>query len=212
VLERIGNAESQKVLADLAAGAAGASLTRLAGAAVARIKTHTTAPALPTLTSTWDDLRSKEAAPAYRAIQALTARPTEAVPLLREKLTASSVRTALDPMRIPGLIASLGSEDFKEREEASMELAKYGKAASATFRTELAKNENPEVRRRLDAFLKAPIDPTTQQDAIQAGRAIEALERIGTPDARSALETLAKGATNKWFEEHVSNAAKRLGK
>lgn len=210
VLERIGTPEAKKVLTVLASGAEGTTLTKLASRAAERMKARTTTTPLPALTTSWADLRSDDPTLAYRAILALIERPDEAVPLLREKLLASSVRTELDPARIPELIAALGSEEFKDREAASGALAKYGRAAEATLRAELAKSDSPEIRQRLTALLRAPIDPLTQPDAIQVIRGIEALERIATPAALAALEAVRKGATNKWFLETTSTAAKRI--
>lgn len=210
VLERVGGPDAGKLLGELAAGAPGAVLTRVATEAAERAKARgVAAPAdLPGL---WAALAG-DPAKAFAAIRALAAKPAEAVPLLREKLAASPGRLAPDLARVPGLVAALGADDFAEREAATKELAGFGTAAVPALRAAAPGAATPEAQRRLADLLKNPADPATRPDALQAARAVEVLELIGTADARAALDAAADGATAEVFREAVAGAARRLGK
>src|SRR5262247_2020417 len=66
---------------------------------------------------------------------------------------AAGPTTAPAPKEIDSLIAQLGHDDFKVREEASTKLAKIGKPALAPLRQALA-NGDPEVQSRAEMLIK----------------------------------------------------------
>jgi hypothetical protein len=213
LLERVGTPEARKVLAELAGGAPGTTLTRVAAEAAARVAARKPPAALPDdPAGLWAELASADAARAYRAAVTLAARPAAATALLRDKLAACPARDGLDPARVGKLIAALGADDFAEREAAGMALAGYGKAAEPAMRAAVGKSDSPEVRDRLAVLLKNPADPLVAADAVHAGRAMEVLEMIGTPDARAALEAAGKGAKSEWFRDAAAAAAARVRK
>lgn len=214
VLERLATPEAAKLLEELAAGAPLASLTVAAKEPAARLKdrpaaTPPAAPADPAVL--WADLGS-DAAKAHRAAAALVARGDGAVPFLKDKLLTSPARPGLDRSRVPKLVEGLGAVDFAEREKAMRELAGYGTAAVPQLREAVVTAASPEVRRRLTELLRAPADPSLRPAAVQAARAVEVLEWVGTAAARAALEAAADGAGDGGFREAVAGAVGRLGK
>src|SRR5436190_19100401 len=66
---------------------------------------------------------------------------------------AAAPTTAPAPKDVDMLIAQLGHDDFKIREEASVKLAKIGKPALAPLRQALA-NGDPEVQSRAEMIIK----------------------------------------------------------
>jgi RNA polymerase sigma factor (sigma-70 family) len=135
------------------------------------------------------DLDSSDAVKAYAAVRALARAGDQGVPLLRERLARSV------PVRDPiaKLIADLDDDSFAVRERASAELEKIGAAAIPALLRALEAKPSPEVKRRIEALLVNPAPSTVAPERLAALRAVEALELIGTPEARAALEAAAKG-------------------
>ncbi|MBI1913622.1 MAG: hypothetical protein HYS12_02535 [Planctomycetes bacterium] len=69
-----------------------------------------------------------------------------------------------------------------------------------------------EMRRRLEQL----IDKQERQhwssspDRLRTGRALEVLERAGTPEARRVLEVLATGAPGAWLTQDAQASLTRL--
>jgi hypothetical protein len=127
------------------------------------------------------------------------------VPFLRK-----SLKPALppDPERLRPLIADLDSDQFAVREKAQRELEKMGEDAGPSLRKALDSKPSAEARRRLESILKKPRTPSPE--AVQANRAVEVLENIGTPDARQLLEALAEGAPEAGLTREARAALERL--
>jgi hypothetical protein len=74
----------------------------------------------------------------------------------------------------------------------------------------LAMKPSPEQKRRLEELVEAlktcPPDP----ELVRPTRALEVLERIGTPEAKELLETLAKGAAEAPLTQDAKATLKRL--
>jgi WD40 repeat protein len=138
----------------------------------------------------WADLASPDAVAAYRAIHRLCTDPARAVPLLRDRLR--QVRPP-DPARVARLIAELESERFAAREAATHELEALGELAEPALRRLLAERPTLEQRRRAERLLEGIGGLVTSAEGLRVRRGVEALQRIGTPEARQALEELAKG-------------------
>jgi hypothetical protein len=92
------------------------------------------------------------------------------------------------------LIAKLDDEQFDTREAATAELTKMGWRAEPALRLAL-KHQSPEVRRRAGAIHKRILarDRGEDLDLLRQIRALEALERIATPQATAVVAELAKG-------------------
>ena len=103
------------------------------------------------------------------------------------------------------------SADFKERDQSNSELLKIGELAIPAIDKALTGNPSLETLRRLEA-LRNQSDPTSlilQGDRLRAYRAVEVLERIGTPEARRLLTSYAKGAPGALLTTAAEAALKR---
>jgi RNA polymerase sigma factor (sigma-70 family) len=153
----------------------------------------TAAPLSPAnLDALWADLAS-DAAPAYRAIRALSASPKEFVPFLRRALPPIE---PADASHVKRLIADLDNERFVEREKAAGELERLVDVAAPAVLKALEGQPSAEARRRLtdlvEQYGRKEADPSPERR--REIRALQALELAGTLQARSLLEDLARGA------------------
>ena len=129
---------------------------------------------------------------ADQAIRSMIASPTTAVPYLKQRLR---VITLADRKAIDQWIIDLDSEQFRVRDRAGKALEDAGDAAlpALTKAAETAKTE--EVRSKAALILKKigpGDDPAISKVGRQAVRAVEVLERIGTPEALIVLADLAE--------------------
>jgi WD40 repeat protein len=143
-----------------------------------------------TPTRLWDALAGAPAE-AYPALWALIAAPDRAVALLRERLQADEV---VDADRLARLVADLRSSKFGVRQQAMRELRRLGVRAETALRRGLEGKPELEMRRRIEELLAALEARTSSPEELRDLRAVQALERIGTPPAEAALEKLARGA------------------
>jgi hypothetical protein len=115
----------------------------------------------------------------------------DAVPFLARKLCSPSI--AEEPVR--RLIDQLDDDRFSVRQTATEELERLGPAAAVAVRKTLATKPSLEVRVRLERLLRiwgedAEYSPNSPYKR-RLSRAIQVLERIGTPKARAVLEKMA---------------------
>jgi RNA polymerase sigma factor (sigma-70 family) len=139
----------------------------------------------------WNDLAAGDASVAYRARWQLVAAEDQSVAFLREHMPPVVVK---DAERVKRLIADLDRDSFDIREAAEKELARRGSAVEPALREALAGNPSLELRRRIQSLLAA-LRSKDSPEALRIGRALQALEQIGTPKARQLLEALAGGAS-----------------
>jgi hypothetical protein len=154
------------------------------------------------LVALWDELLKGEAAPAHRAAAELIAAGREATPFLLQGLGPVEI---IEPKRLAKLLKGLGADDFEEREKSSAELAKLGFAAEAALQKLASSAPDLEVERRTNRLLKALKARSSGAYRVRAGRALEALEQIGTAEARAALKVLAE--RGPWLEMRRDAAA-----
>ncbi|MDB5314023.1 MAG: hypothetical protein JWO38_8225 [Gemmataceae bacterium] len=152
----------------------------------------------------WADLRSADAAAADRAVRHLAARPEDAVSLLRRHLRPLP---RPDPARVAGLVQDLGDPAFARRESAEQELTPVADSVVPDLR-QATRSDSAEVRQRAQRILAAATRPVLTGEPLREVRAVEALERAGTADARVLLEELARGAGRR--AEEAKAALKRL--
>src|SRR5213078_2444880 len=108
------------------------------------------------------------------------------------------------------LLANLDAKQFKVRQAAALELEKLGDLAGDAINKRLAAKPPLEVAQRLESLrdkLGAPLSPGP---LLQALRAVEVLEGIGTPEARQLLESLASGAAGHRLTMDAADSAQRL--
>jgi hypothetical protein len=163
----------------------------------------------PVLESEWTDLNGADAMKVHKAVWTLAAAPKQSLPLLRDYL--KPVRPA-DAKRIAQLIKDLDSDDYDVREKASAELEKVGEQATAELRRALDGAPSSEVRIRATRLLDRFGGKTTSPDALRHQRALEVLEHIGSPEARTLLEEIARGAPEAALTQEAQAALKRLPK
>jgi hypothetical protein len=154
----------------------------------------------------WDDLAGADAGRAYRAIAHLAATPAVAVPFLAKQLNP----VARDEVQeIRRSIAELGNGDFAVRDAAFRRLTRFGPSAAPLLRQALAENTPLENRRRIEQLLDSPGSRPWAGEALRTLRALTALERAGTPEARRFLETLAGGGAGAWLTLEAQAACAR---
>ncbi len=157
----------------------------------------------------WTALAGADARKAWQAIGALAQAPRQTVPLLRDRLRPAA---AADPKQIALWIDQLDSASFKEREKASRELESLDAQAVPHLR-EMLKGKPPlEVRHRVEAILERARGPLPPGDLLRSVRALQALERIGTPEAVALLRRLAEGPAGTRVTEGAKESLARLAR
>jgi dipeptidyl aminopeptidase/acylaminoacyl peptidase len=155
----------------------------------------------------WGALAGEDAVAAYDAMWALAAVPDAAVPYLRNRLPRQE---PVDAERVKRLLAELDHEQFTVRERATRELARLGDAAEPMLREHLETTTSPEAGQRIEILLDSVQLSVADADRLRAVRAIEVLERIGTPAARDALEEAFRGAPDSKLKERARATVWRL--
>lgn len=140
----------------------------------------------------------------YEAIGILSARNSEVVALLKERVRPAKVA---DVGLIRKHIASLDSDSFAVREAALRELTEAGGSADGELRKALDAKPSLEVRKKLQSVLTFPGLETLRQL-----RAIQILEVIASSEARQFLQTLAAGAPEARLTQEAKASLKRLAK
>ena len=148
---------------------------------------ETKKPTADELRLAWDDLANFDAAKAFGAIRTFIAGETNSLGVLTERVAALPVLTTAEVKR---LFAELDAKDFRTRESATSALravrAELGPRLAAA-RTKVG----PEGLRRIDTLLESRI--RFGADDLRRLRAVEAVEAIGTKEARKLLIEWSRG-------------------
>lgn len=148
----------------------------------------------------WADLAEESAVKAYHALWKMTEEPEPALAWLRKNLKPT---LNAEPGRVAQLLKDLDHDQFAVRESAVQELKKLGSSVEAAVRKTLAAQPSVEGRRRLEQLL-TDIEEKSSPAELQALRALQIVERIGTAAARALLAELAQGKP----ETRVTQAAR----
>jgi hypothetical protein len=140
---------------------------------------------------------------AYRAMRILYQVPRQAARLLQKHLVPVPVP---DAQLLSRFLQDLDGDRFAQRERAFRHLENLGDAAEPALRKTLEGKPSLELRRRVEQLLKKLDGP----DRVWKLRAVEVLEHLGTPEARRALEALARGAPEAWLTREAQGAIGRL--
>ncbi len=139
----------------------------------------------------WQDLQASDSRRAYGAMRVLVQAPGQALDLLRKKTPPASTD---EPQQFEQWIKDLDSDSFKVRENATKELTLSAERAEAALRQALTRTLSPEAQRRvtvlLDRLPTAGPHPTT----LATIRSLELLEILDTPEARTFIDELSRGA------------------
>jgi hypothetical protein len=158
--------------------------------------------------SFWQGLGESDAAAANRAMAALAAAPAQTLPLFEKHLQPAG--KSLDHERLVRLIAELDDDSFKVRQRATRELAAIGSDAAEALRQALLNVPSAESKRRIEDLLSR-LKKDGDSPRLRFLRAIEVLERIGSPRAKDLLHSLAgKSLPLEWREE-VQASLRRMG-
>jgi hypothetical protein len=157
----------------------------------------------------WGDLAADAPARAYPAMQRLAASPG-AVAFLRKELRPEDPATE---ERLKKLVENLDSRRFPVREAAMKELKSLGITARPILTDVLTNKPTLEVRRRVEALLSQVTIPdrlVPPGEPLRRYRAVEVLERMGTREAHSVLESLASGQAHGLTTSQAKAALQRL--
>jgi hypothetical protein len=159
------------------------------------------APSARELATLWEQLAGADAARAYRALRHLERHPAEAITLVKAHL--KPVPTP-DEKHIAQLVAHLAHTQYAARQKASHQLERLGELAEPALRVGLHGDPPLELRRRIELLLSKLDGPVTRPEQLQALRAVELLERLGTAPARDLLTHLAGG----WRDARLTREAR----
>jgi WD40 repeat protein len=168
---------------------------------------HRTAPATHSLDQLWADLGGDDPQLADVALRELESRPKEALPMLQERLRPAA---EADAKLVARWVAGLDDGDFAVREKAFAELSHAGEQARAALEEALRGKPSEEVKRRAAELLKKLDERVYAADVVRDLRALEALEKIGGPEALKALELMASGAPADPRTQDAKAARERL--
>jgi hypothetical protein len=112
-------------------------------------------------------------------------------------------------IHIEELIGQIDDAQFKVREKATGELYKIGEPIVPALDKALTGNLALETKRRLEEIRSRLTGTLLQGDRLLFFRAVEVLERIGTPEARQVLQSLAEGAPGALVTKSAQAALKR---
>jgi WD40 repeat protein len=161
------------------------------------------------MAASWEQLKDGDGAKAFAAINDMAAAPKDSVTALIPHLKPAA---PVDPKLIEQLVADLDHDTYKVRQKASSDLLKVGERAVPYIDKALAAKPGLETKTRLEKVRSQLTTVVLVGDRLREYRAIEVLERIGTPEAQKVLQTLADGAPGALSTEASRAALERLKK
>jgi WD40 repeat protein len=156
----------------------------------------------------WKDLSADAAGRGYQAVVALSRSPKQLLPLVRERVRPAA---GIEQRQLNQLLADLDSKHFLVRQRATDELEKLGDLAEVPVKRALEGKPPLEVRHRLEQIMERLLTgQSPPPELLQALRAVETLELIGTPEAAQSLELLSRGVAGARLTREARAAADRL--
>jgi hypothetical protein len=113
--------------------------------------------------------------------------------------------------QLRSVLADLDSTSFPRREAASRQLTSLADRAGPALHAALKTDLSAEQRRRIEEAL-ATLTAVPPANALRDLRAVEVLERIGTPEAGLVLEKLARGAPEARLTREAKATLERLAR
>jgi len=111
---------------------------------------------------------------------------------------------------LASLISRLEDKRFVVREKASKQLHGLGALVVPSLQRTLATNPSLEMRLRIERLLALERTAIPAPDLLQAIRAVQILEQIGSAEARQVLIRLAQGAPEARLTQVAMAARTRL--
>lgn len=156
------------------------------------------------LEALWNDLAA-DPAKAHRAVESFAAGAGKAASFLKERLAF----TLGDPERIKLLVSRLDENDVDARDAAAKELVRI--CDEGTLKKAHEGAISTEARGRIEGMLAEGSAPILRSgEVLRRWRALEALERIGTAEARETLQSVAKSARFLCEKREAEVALERL--
>jgi hypothetical protein len=156
----------------------------------------------------WADLASADGKRAGAALASLLKTPAPSIAFLKDRLRPETA----DQKRLSQLLADLDGSNFAKREAAIRALEELGDPADVQLRQRLDQKPSLETKRRIEDLLEKLESRLLSPATLQALRGVEALERIGTPEARKVLEALAEGTPDARLTQHARTSLSRLSR
>jgi hypothetical protein len=157
----------------------------------------------------WADLAGGDATKAHAAACLLVAAAEHSVPWMTGHLHPAPTA---DSATLAQLLDQLNSDRFAVREKATGELESLAESAEPALQKARVDKPTLEVRRRVERLLERLRGPVPPGQRLQALRAVEVLEHIGTPEARQLLEPLGQGAPAARLTQEAKASLERLKK
>jgi len=163
------------------------------------------------LKALWADLADADASKAYQAIAHFSNSPGQAAALFKEHLKPAQDP---EPAEVDKLVAALDSDDFEARQKAVDALAELGTGAREVLLKSLEAKPSLETRKRVEELIDKlkTGTPSLPRGILREIRAVEVLEGIDNKEARSLLESLAKGVNGARLTSEAAAALKRGAK
>jgi WD40 repeat protein len=155
----------------------------------------------------WRGLLNPNASRAYQDIWKLVGGKQQTVSFFQDRLRP--VRP-VQAQRLKQLIDDLDSTQYDVRKKAVQELEELYDCAEPALLQALASSPSLEVRTQAERLL-ARLDPAAPEP-LRMQRAVTVLEDLATPEARTLLTRLAKGAPEAWLTQDAQSALRRLAK
>jgi hypothetical protein len=160
------------------------------------------------LDRSWTELNGDHGPRSHRARWRLVAAGEDTVKMLQGRLRRVE---PLDPKRLAELVADLDSNQFEERENATMTLERIELARPA-LEAALPCNPSLEMKRRIEAILAKWDAATWDAELTLAIHGTLVLEQIGSASARRLLQTMASGEPAAVLTQEARAALERLTK
>jgi WD40 repeat protein len=113
---------------------------------------------------------------------------------------------------LASLIRDVDSDQYAVREQATTDLRELGELARSAIEKALQGKVGLEARHRLEKLLRESRSLASSHRELQAWRAIEVLERIGSSDAKEVLRTLASGVPDARVTREAQTCLERLNR
>jgi WD40 repeat protein len=161
----------------------------------------------PCAESLWEALADPDAEKAGVAIEALVRSSTSAVEVIADRLIPAA---PADPAAVRKWVAELDSAVFSVRDRAERALAALRELAAPALEEAVKEPLSAEHRDRLERLLARVDGVEHDPERVRALRAVEVLERIGSPESRRVLESVAAGDPQARLTREASAALERL--